>query len=250
MFKLLIAEDEPLERMALRKIVNREFNNIDIVEDAKNGSVAIEKAKLYRPDIILMDIRMPETNGIEAQKKISEYLPSVKTIILTAYNDFNYAQEAIKYGVADYLLKPVKPEDLKKAINKVIASIQMNPSLNSHIHLENTGPYDQPILQNAIRFIEKNFTKDLKLKEIADLIHLNPQYFSRLFKKETGVTFTEYVTKLRIGKAKNLLLHTDIPIYRIASEIGFSDAAYFSKVFLKYEHQSPFSYKKNRKVTT
>lgn len=250
MFKLLIVEDEPLERMALRKIVNREFYNIDIVEDARNGSEAIEKAKFYRPDIILMDIRMPETSGVDAQKKIIQFHPTVKSIILTAYSDFNYAKEAIKYGVADYLLKPAKPEDIKKAINKVIDSIQMNPSLNSHIYLENTEKYDQPILQNAISFIEKNFTKDLRLKEIADLIHLNPQYFSRLFKKETGLTFKEYVTKLRIGKAKRLLLNTDMPIYRIASEIGFSDAAYFSKVFLKYEHQSPFSYKKIGEVRT
>lgn len=247
MFKLLIAEDEPLERMALRKIVNREFYNIDVIEDAKNGSEAIEKTKTYRPDIILMDIRMPETNGIEAQKKIIQFHPNVKSIILTAYSDFNYAQEAIKYGVADYLLKPAKPEDIKKAINKVIDYIQRNPSLNSHIHAENIGKYDQTILQNAISYIEKNSTKDLKLKEIADMIHLNPQYFSRLFKKETGLTFTEYVTKLRISEAKRLLLNTEMPIYRIASEIGFSDAAYFSKVFLKYENQSPFTYKKNQR---
>jgi YesN/AraC family two-component response regulator len=250
MFKLLIAEDEPLERMALRKIVNREFYNIDVIEDAKNGSEAIEKTKTYRPDIILMDIRMPETNGIEAQKKIIQFHPNVKSIILTAYSDFNYAQEAIKYGVADYLLKPAKPEDIKRAINKVIELIQMNPSLNGHAHQENIEKCDQPILQNAIRFIEKNFTKELKLKEIADLIHLNPQYFSRFFKKETGLTFTEYITKLRIGKAKRLLTDTDMPIYRVASEVGFSDAAYFSKVFLKYEHQSPFSYKKGKKIRT
>nr|WP_295970800.1 response regulator [uncultured Bacillus sp.] len=245
MYKLMIVEDEPLERAALRKIINRQLHNVDIIEDAKNGTEAIVKAKLHRPDIILMDIRMPETNGIEAQKKIIQFHPTVKSIILTAYSDFKYAQESIKYGVCDYLLKPAKPEEIKKAIDHVIEAIRIADSFTSQT--KNTDPADQPVLLKAIRFIESNFTKDLKLQEAADLVHLNPQYFSRLFKKETGLTFTEYVSKLRIGRAKRLLLDSELPIYRIASDLGFSDAAYFSKVFLKYEKQSPIAYRKGQK---
>lgn len=248
MYKLMIVEDEPLERMALRKIVQREFYSINIVEDAKNGSEGITKAKLYHPDIILMDIRMPKTNGIEAQKKIIKFHPNVKSIILTAYSDFNYAQQAIKYGVIDYLLKPSKPDDLKKAINKAIESIQKTTSFTNQHENEKTGLSGQHILQNALRFIENNITKELRLHEIAELVHLNPQYFSRLFKKEIGLTFTEYVTNLRIEKAKRLLLDSDMPIYRIATELGFSDAAYFSKVFLKCENQSPLEYRKNQEL--
>ncbi|MCM3691895.1 response regulator transcription factor [Neobacillus niacini] len=243
MIKLLIVEDEPLERVALRKIIQRDFNNIEIIEDAKNGIEAIEKAKAHRPDVILMDIRMPETTGIEAQKKIIQFLPTVKTIIVTAYGDFSYAQEAIKYGVTDYLLKPAKPADIKKAIEKAISlNIKVVPTSTTPIFDSNST---QQLLMEAIGYIEKNYKSEIRLTEVAKMVHLNPQYFSRLFKKELGTTFTEYVTKIRIDKAKALLTETNLPIYRIAVELGFSDAAYFSKVFLKYEKESPHEYKKH-----
>lgn len=242
----MIAEDEPLERMALRKIINRDLCHIDILEDAKDGTEAVEMARLYRPDIILMDIRMPEMTGIEAQKKIIKFLPNVKTIIVTAYGDFSFAQEAIKYGVIDYLLKPARPDDIKKAIEKAIALIRKD-SLAETDNL-NDEHSEQHILTQAVRYIDKHYQEELRLGSVAEFVHLNPQYLSRLFKKELGTTFTEYLTGLRINKAKRLLLETTMPIYRIAVELGFSDAAYFSKVFLKSEGQSPFEFRKNHKL--
>lgn len=240
MIKLMIVDDEPLERLALRKIINRTLFHFDILEDAKDGTEAFEKAKLFRPDIILMDIRMPEISGIDAQKKIIKFLPNVKTIIITAYSDFSYAHEAIKYGVVDYLLKPARPEDVKNAIEKAISLMNKTHTDFPALH-EHSGEHT---LAEAIRYIEKNYQKELRLTDVADFVHLNPQYLSRLLKKDLGTTFTDYLTKLRIEKAKRLLLETNMPIYRIAVELGFSDAAYFSKVFLKSEGKSPFEFKK------
>lgn len=240
MYKLMIIDDEPLERFALRKIISNKYFNISIVEDAENGTEAVEKAKIYRPNIILMDIRMPEASGLEAQERIIKVLPHVKTIILSAYDEFEYAQEAIKYGVFDYLLKPVKTEDLISSIDSVIESlVKDNSSMgvqNDAIHVENN-------LINLLNYIDQNYCAELKLNTVAEFVHLNPQYFSRYFKKEMGITFTEYITKLRIEKAKKLLVTTNFPIHRIASELGFSDPSYFNKVFLKYEKQPPYKYK-------
>lgn len=237
MFKLLIVDDEPLERLALRKIIKRFFFNITILEDAKNGIEAIEKGKLYRPDIILMDIRMPEITGLEAQKRIIKVLPDVKTIILTAYNEFDYAQQAIKYGIVEYLLKPVKPVDLQASVNLAIDAL-----LKEGIQKKSSS-LGTDILTNILNYIEHNYCSDLTLDAVAKFVHLNTQYFSRYFKKTLGITFTEYVTKLRIEKAKKLLAETNYPVYRIASEVGFSDSAYFNKVFVKCEQQPPHKYK-------
>ena len=241
MFNLLIAEDVPIERMALRKIIQRLYVNINILADAKNGVEAIEQARLYQPDIILMDIRMPEISGLEAQKRIMKFLPNIKTIILTAYSEFEYAQEAIKYGVSDFLLKPVRPEDLKDAIDSILLSLKKDTpaiSKNKKNHSNETS-----ILKNILYFIDQHFCSEIKLNAVAEFAHLNPQYFSRYFKKEMGLTFTNYVMKLRIEKAKQLLNDTDYPIYRIATELGFSDPSYFNKVFLKYVKQPPYKYK-------
>lgn len=243
MYKLLIAEDEPLERRALRIILGREFQNIEIVEDAKNGTDAVKNAKLYKPDLILMDIKMPDKTGIEAQEEIIEFLPKVKTIIITAYGDFNYAQKAIKHGVVDYLLKPVKPSDLRSSIEKALSTMERFPSIKAEEF--NTADSTDDLITKAINYVHANYNQPLTLKEAADLIHLNTQYFSRYFKRKTGSTFTQYITKIRIENAKKLLLNTDKPISQIALEVGYSDPTYFSKVFVKCETQSPYKYKQS-----
>lgn len=241
MYKLMIVEDEPLERMALRKIIERKYFNINVAEDARNGNEAVEKAKIYRPHIILMDIKMPEMGGLEAQKRIIKLLPKVKTIILSAYDEFDYAREAIKYGVVEYLLKPVKPDDLVQAIDAVIERLSRDKS--NGIQNETDDMVGADILKKVLYFIDQNYCSELKLNTVAEFAHLNPQYLSRYFKKEMGITFTDYVTKLRMEKAKKLLAETDYPIYRIALELGFSDPSYFNKVFTKYENQPPNKYK-------
>lgn len=243
MYKLMIVEDEPLERLALRKIILKLFYNITIVEDAKNGTEAVEKAKMLRPDIILMDIRMPETTGLEAQERIIKVLPNVRTIILTAYSEFDYAQKAIKYGVIDYLLKPVRPDDLKKSIDYAIESLTINTPVRAQN--KNDDIMNKDILEKVLNYIEQYYCSELTLHTVAEFVHLNPQYLSRYFKNKMGVTFTEFVAKLRIEKAKQLFLKTNYPIHRIATELGFSDPAYFNKVFKKYEKQSPYKYKQS-----
>lgn len=245
MLKLMIVDDEPLERLGLRKIIQRDFHNIDLVEDSRNGLEAIENVRKYRPHIILMDISMPEMSGLEAQQEIIKLLPNTKTIILTAHSDFNYAQEAIKKGCFDYLLKPVKPVDLHKAIKKAIAALP-SPK-NTNYSPDKSDDLDANILKCAIDYIENHYFQEISLNAVAEHVHLNPQYFSRYFKKETGMNFTTYVSKLRIEKAKTFLRQTDKPIYRIAVDLGFSDAAYFTKVFNKFENQTPYQYKMEMK---
>ncbi|AKL95134.1 two component transcriptional regulator, AraC family [Clostridium aceticum] len=243
MYKLMIVEDEPIERKALRMILNRNFFNLDIVEDAKNGIEAVELAKIYKPHIILMDVKMPENTGLEAQKRIIKFLPEVKTIMLTAYSDFDYAQEAIKVGAVDYLLKPANPNDIKIAVEKAITATRNKESRKPTHPQSNDVP--ENILDAVITYIDNNFTEKITLDTAAKFVHLHPQYFSKYFKKNVGVTFTDYIAKLRIERAKNLMINTDKTIAQISSEVGYTDPAYFSKVFLKYEKQSPYKYKRS-----
>lgn len=243
MIKLMIVEDEPLERMALRKIIQRLSLDLEVVEDALNGEEAVHKVQLFGPQILLMDIRMPEKNGLEAQQQIIHRFPQTKTIILTAYSDFQYAREALQCGVIDYLLKPVPPHQLKSALDKAIQSLNQGEAMDAETIPAAPKP-DEDLIETALRYIERHITSELTLSEVAASIHLNPQYFSRLFKSRTGVTFTEYVSVQKINRAKDMLLHSNLPVYRVAIDLGFSDAAYFSRVFFKYEQQTPLQFKK------
>ncbi|PRR85258.1 response regulator transcription factor [Clostridium luticellarii] len=248
MYKLLIAEDEPLERKALRIILQKHFYNIDLLEDCKNGCETVLSAKIYRPNIILMDIRMPKKNGLEAQREIIDFLPNVKTIILTAYEKFDYAKEAIEYGVSNYILKPVRPNDLKCAVTKALNSIEKFDSSNtgnniSRSSFNNNSNPSEDTIKSILKYIDNNFSSQINLTSAANFVHLNPQYLSRYFKQKTGVTFIQYVTRLRLEKAKKLLITTDKSITQVALEAGYLDVAYFSKVFLKNEKLSPHKFK-------
>lgn len=123
MYKLLLVDDEPIERSTLALIISRCYENIEIVGEASNGREAILKAELLNPDIIIMDIKMPGINGIEAAQVIRAHNRSVKVIIVTAYDYFEYAKESIKIGIDDFLLKPVLKEDVQDSIDKILSKI-------------------------------------------------------------------------------------------------------------------------------
>lgn len=240
MYKLLIADDEAFERKAMRFILKKSFTDIEIVEDATTGEEAVELSKKHKPDIIIMDIKMPEKSGLEAQQSISKFLPDVKTIILTAYDNFSFAQNAIRLGVVDYILKPAKPKELSESISKII-SLLKSENVNSSNSVDLVS--DKDTIHKAIEYINKNFSENISLESVAEHIHLNPQYFSRYFKNNTGLNFIEYLSKLRIKEAKKLLVTTDKTIRRISLDIGYVDPTYFTKVFIKYEGISPHKYR-------
>jgi len=238
MYTLLICDDEALERTALRKMIEKRYPDITLIDDAKTGGEAVTAVHRFLPDIMLIDIKMPELNGLEAQKKIIEFHPAIKTVIITAYSDFSYAQEAIKYNIFDFLLKPVPPVDLYACIDKILGQLQKETAKSER--------KEQEVLtavQRAIAYIDAHYTKGLRIGDVAERVNLSEKYFSRYFKQQTGLSFTDYLNLRLIKKSKDLLIHTKYPIYNIAIELNFSDAAYFTKVFRRYEKVTPSQYR-------
>ena len=99
------------------------------------------------------------------------------------------------------------------------------------------------LIKKAIRYISKNFQHTLTLDEVASHVHLNPSYFSTLFKQSTGSSFKEYLNLVRIEESKRLLANTDYSIIDISIAVGFEDQSYFSKVFKKYTGLTPKQYR-------
>lgn len=117
--KIIIAEDELLERKAMRKFLEENFQQMEVIGEAANGRKAIELAESLRPDVILMDIKMPGINGLEAIEIIHQFQPSIKFVLVSAYDSFEYAKQAMKFGVKEYILKPSKKEETIKAMLRV-----------------------------------------------------------------------------------------------------------------------------------
>ncbi len=242
MYNLLIVDDEALERVALNIIIQRNLDKVNVIGEAKNGREAVKLSRDYKPDIILMDIEMPELNGLDAQREIRTFLPNTKTIILTAYDSFNFARTAIRLGVFDYILKPVQPDDLRKVINEAIYNMHVEENT-----INENGNINESLIQEALKYIKENFSQNLSLESVSSYVHLNPQYFSRYFKHKTGTNFIEHLSMLRINKAKDMLINTDKSITEICYSVGYIDSSYFSKVFIKHVGITPIKFRYSNK---
>jgi len=116
--KILIADDHPVVREGLSTMLSRE-HDIQVVGEAENGTEAIKKAGELQPDIILMDLRMPEVDGVEAMRQIRVKNPDMKFLVLTTYDNDEYIFKGIEAGARAYLLKDAPREELFKAIRAV-----------------------------------------------------------------------------------------------------------------------------------
>lgn len=128
MYRMMIVDDECLSRYVFKTLVSRNIKNIQIVGEAENGRQAIEMNRKLKPDIIIMDIKMPGINGIDASREIINEFPKTRILILTAYDNFDYIKSALDIGVKGYILKPVKEEEAVEKINKVIKDIEESNS--------------------------------------------------------------------------------------------------------------------------
>lgn len=447
MYRLLIADDEALEREGLEWIIQRMLPNTFHIIHAANGREAIEQAEEHRPHIVMMDVNMPGIQGLAAIKEIKERLPNTKFVLVTAYDYFAYAKEALSLGVKEYLVKPAKRDQIISILNLLIVELEQDshkrkdelslrhkvsqllplvenelalmfmfdqildtaaeqlsewlefpldqgcaiviafPELidlhdkhkiydmvrgfakaygissvvsslidrhiaiflrksqgasddlwlemiakygekilaeaerqlgynvsigigttrnganglrksyfeavfassyyedNGHVcHFEklkhsdgrpvsetespilNAEPMQRTyvitalehireererqtltVLDHAQNYILDRFTDELSLEEVADFVHLNPHYFSKIFKQQVGITFIDFITTLRIDKAKALMVSEQVSLKEVCFEVGYKDPNYFSRVFKRVTGITPTEYRNQLK---
>jgi two-component system, response regulator YesN len=242
----MVVEDEDFERRALKFLVNKYFSDkLEVVGEASNGEEAVKQALLLKPDIILMDINMPLMDGLQASRKIKEENKDIEIIILTAYNYFEYARRGIKVGVSDYLLKPFSNEEFSTSLNEIMKKIndgKIDLVKQDNELVEEVSGYpnnNAEIVESAKKYIQMNYKKEISLEEIANHVAISSYYLSRIFSKSEGITYKDYLIKLRMEKAKQLLRDGRKSIKEISIEVGYVDQNYFSRAFKKYYHKSP-----------
>ncbi|WP_212919069.1 response regulator [Ornithinibacillus bavariensis] len=165
MMRVLIVDDEHVEREGMRAILSRSFPSLSIIE-ARNGKMAIDVARERKPDLILMDIKMPGMSGLEAMEQIREDNPDTKFIMVTAYDTFEYMRQAIKLGATDYLLKPSKINDIIDIVGKVLKQIMLEQK--SRISTKR----QQHIFQKTMSVIETDVVTQLLFDHVHE-VHLD-----------------------------------------------------------------------------
>ena len=120
MLKVLIADDEEKICQLIEKLINWESLGLKVAAVASNGVDAVKKIMEYRPDIVITDIRMPGIDGMELIERTKKICPDTEIIIISGYRHFEYAQTAIRYGVRNYLLKPIRKDELRETLEKIV----------------------------------------------------------------------------------------------------------------------------------
>ncbi|QAA30265.1 response regulator [Clostridium manihotivorum] len=396
MWKLLVADDEPKIRRGIVGLFDWSSLNIQVIGQAEDGEVALKIIEEERPDIILLDICMPFLSGLDLVEKIRSRLSTSIIIIISGYDEFAYAQKALKLKVFDYILKPIDSDMLGNVIDKAIKELNkikeersyldwsnkqiednsealkqsflsnwVNGRLNYEQLLDELNFFDikfnnnlgimvltvverlslvvsgnnwqkktlnfaitnivsevlsnwttvlafvddedniviimdtennlewfglcslieekiynylhytviveqkrvnnilsitesykaiiegiarkvkyKPVVLLAIRYINKNyFVNDLNLEKVAEEFEVNPSYLSKLLKQQTGMSFIDYVTNIRINKAMCIMEDPSVKIYEVAELVGYSNQHYFCKAFKKVTGFSPSEYR-------
>lgn len=231
---LLIADDENLELKVLEKTVKKHFVDELEIFALSNGRKASQICDEVKPDIALLDIEMPGMNGIELAKYIKEKYADCIIIFITAYDRFDYAIEAMHIKAFDYLLKPWKEERLCELINTAIENVRSMQKTDSIVHSQKDVIKD---------YIDRNYKKDISAKDVAGILGYSDVYFSKVFKQLFDDNFINYLTKIRIDRAKVLLKDVSFNIKEVGKSVGYADSNYFTKVFKRSIGISPSEYR-------
>lgn len=254
MYRVLIADDEPIERTVLCKILNNRFKNqLDIVQ-AVNGRESLELFEAQKFHIVFMDIEMPGINGLEAAERIRMMDKDCHIVFLTAYDDFNFAKKAITVKALNYLLKPTSEEEIVQVVEEAIKNISdkgvsnNKKILNRNEVLESyNDTYEHirigVVKEEILQYIQKHYIEDISMQDVAEAMNYSNAYFSKLFKQGFNQSFTTYLTEYRIEKAKELLIDITVNVKEISEKVGYNDSNYFAKVFKRVVGVTPSEYR-------
>lgn len=255
--KLLIADDEEIIRHGLLRLPWQEAG-VSQVLTAESGTAAQDILKESNIDILLSDIWMPGLTGLDLAEYLSAHSCETKVILLTGFSDFAFAQTALRCGVADYLLKPVDPDSLMKAVRKAGATLQLERE-RSHIvsqHKENpeSHTFRQQILngfvhlgqptQEILAYLAEAYAQQISLGCLEEKYHFSAIHISRTIKKDTGYSFISILTGIRLIASAKFLREPHIRVGEAGIRAGFRDPRYFSQVFKRTFGCSPQEYRR------
>lgn len=250
---ILIVDDEPRTRIGLSRILEAWKGDRYVICAAADGREALGILERERVRLLITDIKMPEISGLQLAGALNsmpeEERPAI--LLISGYAEFEFAQRAIQLGVVDYLLKPIGRDKLIAAVERALACAEERARIGMmekvvDRELLQTGDTGRPLsdpVREALEYIDGNLDQPFTMRDAASRVHLNPSYFSVLFKDEMGMTFSEYVTRRRLQRAKEMLLRTKLPVSEIAERVGYQSAKHFAKMFRQYEGSSPGDYR-------
>ena len=252
MYKVLLVEDEEMIMKSMQFLIDWNSLDCEICGTAFNGREGVQQIEKTRPDIVVTDIRMPFVDGIEMLQKTKERY-QYEALIVSGYSEFEYAQQALKLGVGDYVLKPIDVDEMTQTVRKLTMKCQEKAEIarirtaakreneNLNLSVEDIPTATTKYASYMVDYIKQNYIHKISLKDLSEQMGMSVPYLNNKFKEGTGRTFNDYLNHYRIQQALRLMRETDMKIYEIGDAVGIPDYKYFNHVFKKYTGMSPSS---------
>lgn len=246
--QVLLVDDDRFVIAALQKGIAWESLGITEVFTANNINSAKSIIENNKIDLLLSDIDMPHGSGLDLLNYLRENGNNVPTIFLTNYADFTYAQKAIELKSFHYFLKPIDYAELTRIIKKAIKETQglkdTSPQKKDSLpEIPTETSENESNIASLLQYVDEHFREDISREQLSVMFFFDPDYITKIFRKETGMSYKNYVIEKRLSLAKKLLSETDYPIHDISQYVGYDNYSYFTRLFKKSFGVTPIEFR-------
>jgi len=241
---VLLVEDD----RAVGRVVTQFFSDVYDVRQALTGAEALAILRREPVDAVVLDYRLPDLNGLQVLGEIASAWPSLPVVMMTAYGSESLCASAFKLGVRDYFPKPVHLEDLLGAVQGLLSAASGDEPIGQAetapaSQLRHSLPVTDLHIRKAVTLIHQHYWDHLPLGRLAREVGMSKFWLSRRFKAVMGVTFRQYLLRVRLQRAMLLLSNPSLSITGVAHEVGFGDLPRFDKLFRRYTGVAPSVYR-------
>lgn len=248
--KILIVDDDPEISACCMDFFHLDF----ALQVLSTGIDAINLISTTENiDVVVLDHNLPDLLGTEVLKKMKEIKPSIPIIIVTGFGDENLAVRSFRYGAIDYMKKPFSLTELNEKITFVLSLRNRSKEIRKVLfHEKRPGddlspaandPRNSYKIQKAIKFIDDNYMKKITLDVVSKHACMSRYYFSKIFRKEAGISYQNYLENQRIEKAKAILKNNNCTITEVAFAVGYEDITHFGRMFKRKVGHTPSEYR-------
>lgn len=245
MYKVIIADDDIGVPTGLSSYFPWSEYGFDVVAKCSSGKQVIEYLSSHSADVLISDICMPEMSGLDLVRELRVRHPQMQIVLLSAYKNFQYAKEAMSYGIRHYLVKPATYSEIKDVINEIRDELKCQTAKPGAANTQQASAFNAKIIAQIKIYIDEHYAT-VTLSEIAALVHMNISYLSRFFKQTAGENISAYLMRIRMEHALRMLQDIHYKnIYDIALKIGYTNAKSFTKAFKAFYGLTPQEYRKS-----
>lgn len=236
MYRVLVVEDDISSRIIYSKLKTWNECGFYIAKEANNGAEALEILNKEKFDLVFTDIKMPVMNGIELLKALKKDYKNIICVLVSSFDDFEYARQGLVLGAFDYLLKPIDTSKLKDTLLRVKEHLETNDkkissaSVNKLVEELDLNMNDH-LINRLVDFISNHLYEEVALKDLADNLGYSKDYLGKAINQKIGMTFKDLFLRAKIVESKELLRTGNYKAYEISELLGFGSVDNFSRVF-------------------